>query len=103
MDALLSPDPSDIWKNRRRFAYGAGAMLVLITFAAIFKELPVANAELLGNLAYAFATIIGAYIGFAVLDTANKRRTSEAALAAVGEPIDREDAAAARQPARDGD
>lgn len=102
MDSLLSPDPSDIWKHRRRFAYSAGALLALITFRAMGPELSQPNADLLGNIAYALAGVIGAYIGFAVLDHASKRR-NDTAMAAVGQPIDETDRAAANAPAREGD
>ena len=78
-------------------AYGAGGNLVFITVAAIFRELSEANAELLGNLSYAFAGVVGAYIGFAVMDQSSKRRTEKVGKLSGADKLE------AMQPAREGD
>lgn len=95
MAALLAPDPSDLWKHRRRMAYVSLACLVA-TMLRAFQSVDEAQADVLGNLAYAFAGVIAAYTGFAVMDQSSKR-THERTVR--GGKVD----ADALAPAREGD
>ncbi len=95
-------EPIDIWKHRRRLAYTAMAGL-LVQLAIVYKvDISQPQADVLGGLALAFAGIVAAYMGFAMMDHASERKARGRGLSEPSE-LSKQDRVDANQPAREGD
>jgi len=75
VDELGHPDPVNLWKNRRRMAWLCVFNLTaMMGWGLITDDIPTNKLELMINLMWPFAAIVGAYIGFSAFTAAVRKK-----------------------------
>ena len=75
MAKLEPPNLTRYWRNRRWMAWSSLTGLALLALGCLIAPDAAGQAQgVLGTIALAFATTIGAYIGFATLDDMSARK-----------------------------